>query len=119
VMHTNDLIAKLTSLELRTWSVFGQARAQIRDTDVAGMLSQYEVKPGPIKVGGINRNGYRLPHIEAAAARYVDWTSPSGPDSLYPSTTFCEPSVSAGHDGRRGALPQPLPLPLKIISQPR
>ena len=56
-MHTGAIIEQLLQLELRTWSVFGKARQNIRDTDIARLLSPYEVRPEQIKIGKLNRRG--------------------------------------------------------------
>jgi hypothetical protein len=96
-MHTADLISELLQTELRSWPVYGSARAAIRDLDVARLLAPYEVRPRQIKIGSLNRNGYRLKDIAAAATRYVVTSAPLAESPYYP-TEPPEPRESAAHE---------------------
>jgi hypothetical protein len=85
-MHVKDLVEQLQTIELRTWSSFGRRRLAIRDVDVAELLSLYGLRPQQLKIRGINRRGYRLEALEAAALRYITSYKPSTPGDRYPAT---------------------------------
>jgi hypothetical protein len=74
-IHTADLIAELLQKELRAWPVYGRARQAIRDLDVARLLAPYEIRPRQIKMGTLNRNGYKLREIEAAAEPLLTYSA--------------------------------------------
>ena len=75
-LHTKDLIEKLLPLEMRSWSAYGKRRVAIRDIEVAELLAPYGLKPKQLKIGAINRRGYKLEDIQAAVARYVCTPAP-------------------------------------------
>jgi hypothetical protein len=102
-MHTSDLIQRLREMELRTWAVYGKARVAIRDIDIAKLLVPYEVRPEQLKIGSINRNGYRLETVAAVIDRYVrpDSIDPQHPgESPYHSTFSDNPNSITEKDGR-------------------
>ena len=101
-LHTKDLIERLLPLEMRTWSAFGKRRVAIRDIEVADLLAPYGLKPKQLKIGAINRRGYRLEDIQAAVERYVTSTIAEVPEECYPATAPEKAQSPAGFDGSEG-----------------
>jgi hypothetical protein len=102
-LHTKDLIERLLPLEMRTWSAFGRRRVAIRDIEVADLLAPYGLKPKQLKIGAINRRGYRLEDIQAAIERYVVVSdSEDTPEGRYPATDPQNPRDTAGSSGSGG-----------------
>jgi hypothetical protein len=97
-LHTKELIEKLQPLEMRSWAEFGKRRAAIRDTEVAELLAPYGLKPKQLKIGAINRRGYKLEEIKAAAERHIHIPEPEIPEDLYPATFAGDPQESSGFE---------------------
>jgi hypothetical protein len=97
-LHTKDLIEKLLPLEMRSWSAYGKRRVAIRDIEVAELLAPYGLKPKQLKIGAINRRGYKLEDIQAAVARYVCTPAPETPEECYPATSPGEPQDISGFE---------------------
>jgi hypothetical protein len=81
---------------MRSWSAYGKRRVAIRDIEVAELLAPYGLKPKQLKIGAINRRGYKLEDIQAAVARYVCTPAPETPEECYPATPPGEPQDTWG-----------------------
>ena len=76
---------------MRSWSAYGKRRVAIRDIEVAELLAPYGLRPKQLKIGAINRRGYKLEDIQAAVARYVNTPAPETPEECYPATPLEDP----------------------------
>jgi putative DNA primase/helicase len=70
-LSTADVIAKLTADETGRWVEYGKAGKPITPRQLAGLLSQFGVKPKKIRFGTTTANGYDLNDFQEALSRYV------------------------------------------------
>lgn len=69
-MHTAQLVAKLNNIQDSPWQYMENGRG-LNAWSMSGMLKEYGIKPGQLKIKGLNNNGYRWADFEDSMARYL------------------------------------------------
>ncbi|MEJ2868421.1 DUF3631 domain-containing protein [Actinomycetospora sp. OC33-EN08] len=68
-VHSEKLQALLTGMRDTGWDTYAYGRP-ITVNEIASLLQPYEIKPRQIKMGGVNRRGYRREWFEPVWRRY-------------------------------------------------
>lgn len=72
-IHSDDVISELVAIEDRPWGEWKNGKP-LTKTQLAKLLSGFEVAPKQIKIGGLNKNGYELITLKPAFSRYLGST---------------------------------------------
>ena len=68
-MHSTDLVAALNAREGAPWAEISYGR-QLTAAKLGALLRDFSIHAEQIKIGGVNRNGYRRIQFDAAFAAY-------------------------------------------------
>jgi Protein of unknown function (DUF3631) len=68
-MHSAPLVAALAGKEGTPWGEVNRGHA-LTAVKLGSMLREFDIRPEQIKIGGVNRNGYRRAAFEAAWEAY-------------------------------------------------
>ena len=91
-IHTKDLLDRLIEMEGSLWSDWRRGRP-LSARGLSGLLRDFGVKSQQVKLGGVNRFGYRFSDFEAV---WVSYSSKKGGDTPIQNTTPLLPSTGAG-----------------------
>jgi putative DNA primase/helicase len=69
-LHSEEIVAQLVAVEDRPWGEWKSGKP-LTKTQLAKLLSSFEVAPKQIKIGGVNKNGYELMTLKPVFARYL------------------------------------------------
>ena len=69
-LHSDDLVVDLGDMEARPWSEWSRGKP-ITKSQLAKLLKPFGIEPKQIKVGGINKNGYRRDAFQGLFERYL------------------------------------------------
>jgi hypothetical protein len=100
-MHGETILEALRKIDEAPWADYYGRPVNARD--VAKLLSPYGVRSVDVKIGGINKKGYRRDHLHDPWSRYLD---PPGPSAI--SATGATGQVSDGAEVA-GSASQALP----------
>jgi putative DNA primase/helicase len=87
-MHSTDLVEALKALDGAPWSEVNYGRP-LTTARLATILKEFGVCPAQVKIGIVNRNGYRRSQFAAAFAAYLTNTS-STPSQASTNSTALE-----------------------------
>lgn len=110
-IHTATLIDRLSDIDDSIWKDYNfrqrdEDRQRITSRQISGLLRRYKIKPGQIKIGGVNRHGYRRDPIKKAVKRYTNPLTSITPPEINATTLL--PTVGA-------ASGDSYPLPSKTV----
>src|SRR5262249_14000932 len=84
-LHTATILERLHGLPEAPWNDL--KGKQLNDRGLSRRLAEYGVRSGQIKLGGVNKHGYRREDLEDAWRRYVPRPSPAGDATSATSAT--------------------------------
>ena len=68
-MHTDAILPKLHESDSR-WKEYGRAEKSLTDKGLARLLKGFRIKPTAIRIGGVQKRGYRVSDFDDAFGRY-------------------------------------------------
>jgi Protein of unknown function (DUF3631) len=72
-LHSEDIIDRLEKMENRPWAEWSRGKPMSKN-QLAKVVGLFEVEPKQVKIGGINKRGYRLDVLKKVFSRYLSAT---------------------------------------------
>ena len=84
VLHSERIVDELLGMEERPWSEWKHGRAMTKNS-LAKLLKPFGIRSHQLKIGGVNKYGYRRADLDDAFARYCSISPAQTATTLQPS----------------------------------